>query len=438
MNVLLLVALKKIHDDQQAAARRRRRANEEARRKRNAPKDKAHQYSSRQYSENEYFNLVVSEDEILTSFFKALEQKGNEIDDRDAEEVRKVIEEKLKLQAGRVEEINKTLEEIKESGLDLDTTHEEYFYYKTTVGQKVLYSGEPAFGGKGEYSKAKKSFQISYKGIHLAKEWFDEGRIDENPFDVRLTDWEQRNPEIDSKIEEKEAEIGASERKLKYALFGKEEKEDNLRKLKEELERLKEEKVRGDNLRVQKETFDEITPEQKVLLAKYFTQTEECRSAGKDVDQDIEEYLKIKGESSRYYEVERSAVERNKWQRVIDELIKDGDASEELFDAVDAILAEEEIGYEKYSIGKDSYQMGREGYSAQFIKIIGWYLDTRREKIALKGVERREQAYSALAKEHKKLLELSGLVDEAKALEEAGKNPNDPKDVKGDEEYGDE
>lgn len=80
--------------------------------------------------------------------------------------------------------------------------------------------------------------------------------------------------------------------------------------------------------------------------------------------------------------------------------------------------------------------MQREGFSNTFTKLIGWYIESRREKITTKAVERREQAYLALGKEHKKLVELSGLVDEAKALEEAEDKKS--KGVKGDEEHGEE
>ena len=52
MNLLMIVALKKIYDDNQAAARRRRRAYESSRKKNNAPKDHDHRYSSKEYSEN--------------------------------------------------------------------------------------------------------------------------------------------------------------------------------------------------------------------------------------------------------------------------------------------------------------------------------------------------------------------------------------------------
>ena len=437
MNLLLVLALKRIHDDQQAAARRRSRAREEARRKKNAPKDHAHRYSSREYSENEYFNMVVTEDEVLTAFFDALEKKGKQIDDKDAEEVRKVVEEKLKLQAERVDEINKTLAEIKATGLELVTDQEEYFNYKTTVGRKVLDACEPAFGEKGEYAKVKKSFQLAYKGITLDRAWFRADRIDENPFEVRLTDWEQRNPNLDQEIQEKEVAIEAAEKRLKHAIFGKEEKQDELNKLKKELERLKEAKVDGEKIASQRDIYAEITPEQKALIAKYFDQVDVCKEAGKDVDKDIEKYTQIKGDSYRYsYNKAKSDTERNKWQRALDELIADGDASEELLDAIDTILSEEAIGYEKYSEGKDTYQMQREGHSETFTKLIGWYIDTRREKIATKGLDRREAAYAALAKENNKLLELAGLVDEAKALE----NPDEKgkKDPKGDGEYGDE
>ena len=156
MNLLMLAALKMAHDQNQAAARRRRRAREDARRKQNAPKSSSSSYSSKEYDEAEYLNMVVTEDPILATFFKELEKKGEQIDERDAEEVRKVIEEKLKLQAERVEKIQKKFEEIKATGLDLGVA-DTYFAYRTTVGEKVLDAGSRAFGDKGEYAKVKKS-----------------------------------------------------------------------------------------------------------------------------------------------------------------------------------------------------------------------------------------------------------------------------------------
>ena len=437
MNLLMIVALKKIYDDNQAAARRRRRAYESSRKKNNAPKDHNHRYSSKEYSENDYFNMVVTEDEVLTAFFKALEAKGKEINDREAEVVRKVVEEKLKAQCERVAEIDKTFEEIKAAGLDIKIDENEYFYYRTTVGQKVLDAGEKAFGDRGEYAKVTRAFQLKYKGITLAREWFNVDKFEENPFDKRLAAWQEKNPDIENQINAKKEEIASAERKLKYALFKKEEKADDIEKLKEELERLVAIEEEGKRIANQRDIFAEITPEQKVLLNKYFKQVAECKEAGKDVDIDIRKYLQIKDDSYRYsYSKEEQEKENNKWERAIEELIANGDASEELLDAIDTILSEEAIGYEKYYEGKDSYQMQREGFSNTFTKLIGWYIESRREKITTKAVERREQAYLALGKEHKKLVELSGLVDEAKALEEAEDKKS--KGVKGDEEHGEE
>ena len=99
MNLLVLAALKRAHDQNQASARR---AREEERRKQNAPKNSS---SSKEYKEAEYLNMVVTEEPILTAFFKELEKKGEQID---AEEVRIGVEEKLKLQAERVEKIQKS------------------------------------------------------------------------------------------------------------------------------------------------------------------------------------------------------------------------------------------------------------------------------------------------------------------------------------------
>lgn len=439
MNLLMLLALKKVYDDNQAAARRRRRAYEESRKKKKAPKEQQHRYSYKEYSEEEYFSMIVTEDEVLTAFFKALEEKGKEIDNKDAEVVRKVVEEKLKAQAERVVEIDKTLDEIKDAGLELDINNQEYSYYRTTVGRKVLYAGERAFGEKGEYAETKRSFQLKYKGILLSREWFEKDKVDVNPFDARIEAWKKRNPDLENQIKAKEEEIALQERKLKYALFGKEDKKEALAKLRKELEHLKEIQKEGEDIVLQRDTFAEITPEQKELLDKYYKQVAECKEAGENVDKDIDKYNKIKGNSSysTYYSNSReeSAKARDKWNRAVEELVASGDVSEELLDAIDTILSEEAIGYEKYYEGKDRYQMQREGYSETFTKLIGWYVETRREKIVTKGIERREAAYLALGKEHKKLLELSGLVDEAKAIEESGIKP---KDVKGDEEHGDE
>ena len=158
MNVALLLALKMAHDQNQANARRRRRAREEARRKEKAPNKSSSSYSSKEYDEAEYLNMIITEDPVLVAFFKELEKKGAQIDEIDAEEVRKVVEEKLKLQAERVEKIQKKFEEIKNSGLDL-SSNDIYFAYRTTVGEKVLDAGSRAFGDKGEYANVKKSFE---------------------------------------------------------------------------------------------------------------------------------------------------------------------------------------------------------------------------------------------------------------------------------------
>lgn len=430
MNVALLLALKMAHDQNQANARRRRRAREEARRKQNAPNKSSSSYSSKEYDEAEYLNMIITEDPVLVAFFKELEKKGAQIDEIDAEEVRKVVEEKLKIQAERVENIQKKFEEIKNSGLDLSAT-DTYFAYRTTVGEKVLDAGSRAFGDKGEYANVKKSFEIAYKGISLAKEWFKGDKKKENPFEIRYNKWREEHKELDSEIQSTEEAIKIQERKLKFAIFGKEEKADELERLKSKLESLRKEQAYGEELKGQMDTFAEITPKQKELLEEYFDMVDECKEKGKEVDSAIEKYNQIKEVSYHYsYSRQKSEAERNKWQRAMDSLIEEGEASEELLDAIDTIISEENIGYKKYSEGKDKYAMQREGYSERFINLVAWYLESRRENIVTKVLHRKEEAYKALTVEHKKLCEMAGLVDEAQKIEES------LKDKKGDEAHG--
>lgn len=426
MNVAVLVALKIAQDRNRAASRRRRREREEERRKRNAPDNSSSRYSSKEYSETEYLNMVITEDPILSAFFKELEKKGEQVDEKDAEEIRKIVEEKLKLQSERVEKIRNKLQEIKDAGLNV-VAADTYFAYRTTVGEKVLDSGNRAFGEKGEYASVKRSFELEYKGISLSREWFKGDKKNENPFEIKYNRWAEEHKELESKIQELEEAIRVQERKIKFAIFHKEEKQEELEILQANLERLKKEQSYGESLKSQSDIFAEITPEQKELLEEYFTMVDECKEKGKEVDCDIEKYNQIKEISYHYsYNRQKSEAERNKWQRALDSLIEDGEASEELLDAIDTIISEENIGYKKYSEGKDRYTMQRDGYSERFTNLVAWYLENRRERIVTKALHRKEEAYKALEIEHKKLCEMAGLVEEAQKID----------DRKGDEGHG--
>ena len=117
-------------------------------------------------------------------------------------------------------------------------------------------------------------------------------------------------------------------------------------------------------------------------------------------------------------------------KRLVGRMIAEGELSEELLDAVDTIVSEENIGYERYSEGLDEYELRYKGLSDDFKDAVGWFIETRREKIALKALHRKEAAYKALEVEHKKLCDAAGLVDRAEELEGKGL----PEE--GDEEYG--
>lgn len=435
MNLLFLLALKKMYDDNQAIARNNARAYKRARERGKQPKDYEHRYSSKEYSESEFFNKIVTEDEILVLFFDALEKKGKEISEVEAEKIRKVIEVKLAAQSERASELYKCIEEMNATGLEVKLTDNPNYYNSITIGKKVLDAGEAAFGNKGEYAKVKQDFSLTYKGIQLAREWFNDSWLDKNPFEVKFNDWKSNHSDLEEKIKAKRKEIARQERKVKYALVGKEDKIRELEKLNIELSSLETTQRDGEALAKKRDHFAEITPEQKTLIRNYYAKVEECKVFGKDIDKDTEQYCEIKDDKYRYsYSGEMYDKEKSKCQRIMDELITNGDISEEVLSVIDTIFSEESIGYEKYYEGKDRYQMSREGKSETYCKLIKWYIESRREKIITKAVERREQAYAALGKEHKKLLELAGLVDEAKLLEES--TDKKTKDAKGDEEYG--
>ena len=55
----------------------------------------------------------------------------------------------------------------------------------------------------------------------------------------------------------------------------------------------------------------------------------------------------------------------------------------------------------------------------RFLNLVEWYIETRREKIVEKALDRKEAAYKALKVEHEKLCEMAGLVDEAEKIEDS-------------------
>lgn len=421
MNLLMLAVLKKTIDDRNAAAARarRKRKNASEKNKKGSGAPYSSSYNQNRYSELEHFYRVVADDPILAAFFQAIEKKGDEIDAKDAEEVRKRIEIGLKEQAERVDKLEATRKEIKDLGLDVSYIPNYGPYI--TVGEKVLESGNRAFGEKGEYAKVSKNFKLKYDGIILSEAWFRPENRDINPFDEIYENWCERNSDLDARIAEKKAEVKRQEKVVKYGLLKKYERQDELDKLRKELEKFESEKRDGEEIKRKKDAFAKITPEQKEKIHEYYQLVAECSEKGKEIDEDVREYNEIKRLNSGYYSYsynkKASAEERNKWSRAVDELIAEGELSEELLDAVDTIISEENIGYEKYSDGYDSYQMSSKGYSEKYRGAISWFIKTRREKIALKALQRKENAYKALEVEHKKLCDAAGLVDRAEELE---------------------
>lgn len=427
MNLLMLALIKKAVDEQNRSYRRSSRKSKKGSK---SPSSSSSSYSSKTYTQGEYLNKVVAEDPLLTAFFQAIEKKGDEIDDLDAEVIRKDVEEKLKAQAERVTKIKKIKDELAEAGIEFsDTTT----CYGVTVGVKVTESYKSAFGNKGEYAQDTVYFPTTLDGLELKKEWFAPENREKNPFEDEYNNWTEKYKNLDEKIAFLEKEIKKYERKVKHAIFGVEKKEYTLENLKSELKSAEYYKREGIKLKRNKEIFDRLTPENKEKIYEYFEVVDECKEEGKDLSEKVKKYEAIKGSRYSYYSTGKraSAKERNKWQRTIDVLIANGELSEELLDAVDTIISEEDFGYEKYSDGLSEYDMSNKGFSENFRSAIAWYAETRKERIGLKALHRKEAAYKALEVEHKKLCDAAGLVDKAEELEEKDSNNKGDEEIDG-------
>ena len=411
MNLLMLALIKKAVDEQNRVYRRSRKKGKEAPQKHSS-------YSSTTYTENEFLTLVIAEDPVLKAVFQAIEEEGKEIDKKDAEQIRKDIAVKLEEQANRVQKMRTTLIELQNLGINLT---DSYGMPSITIGKKVTECYGRAYGEKGEYAKTTEAFPVCFEGLDLKPEWFKEDKREINPFDREYENKYETHHDIDEQIEALKKKVEKCERRLKFAVFGKYEKEDELKRAKDDLKYAEYKRENWIELKTKKETFDKLTPEQRVKLNEYFEILEEATTVSKEINVQSRDYDAIVGHyySYSYYgDRKRNALDRNKWQRSIDSLIERGELSEELLDAVDTLIAEEDIGYEKYYEGLKDYGYGSHGLTEDCASLIRWYLDTRKEKIALKALHRREESFKRLEAEHKKLVEAAGLVDKAEELEE--------------------
>lgn len=424
MNPLMFALVAKAIHDQNRGYHRR------SSRKRKKSPEKKSSYYDKKYTEQEYLNQLIIDDPVLTAFFQAIEKKGDEIDRKDAESVRQEVENGLKEQEERADKIHKKQEELAALGVNLEKRERSYYYDGVIVGKKVTDTYKSAFGDKGEYSLEREEFPVIFDGLYLDRKWFTKENINTNPFEAEYTKWKEGYPDIDKRLEEEEAKLKRAERRLNHAIFGRDKKETEVYIAERCVEEFKGAKERGEKLKLQYDTFAKLTPEQRVKIGEYFELIEEAEKAGKAVGEKASEYDAIMGKG--YSNKAQSVEERRKWLRAVETLIEEGELSEELLDAVDSIIAQEEIGYEKYSEGVSSYDMSYKGFSGKFCEAVAWYYETRKEKIALKALQRKEAAYKALEEEHKRLCEAAGLVDKAEELEN-----QDPKKVKeGDEKDG--
>lgn len=427
MNLLMLGLIAKAAQEQNRGYRRR-----SSRKREQSPKSSS-SHSSTTYSEMEYLYGVIAEDPALREVFQAIAKKGEEIDDMDAEAIRKEVEAGLKAQAEKGKKIEEKIKELAELGVVLEVDKRPYNYDTVAMGVKVLDSEErSAFENKGEYAYKDKLYPKVFEGLLLKKDLFTPENRDHNPFESSYMSWKERNPDIDEQIRKAEKEVEKWERKLQSNWGDDYKKEQKLKIARGNLYSLKDRKEQGETYRVQYEAFAKLTPEQKDKIVEYLELLEDAQKSGKDVEANVKKYNAIYERAYYYSDTEKSIEERRKWPRAVEGLIEDGVLSEDLLDAVDSILSQEELGYEKYSEGLGYYSSANSGLHKKFRQVVDWYYGERKERILTKALQRKEAAYKALIDENKRLCEAAGLVDKAEELE--GQDPNNVK--KGDEKNG--
>lgn len=387
MNLLLLAAMKKAIDNQNRSYSRGK--------SKTVSSGRSSSYN-KTYSEFEYTIGIIKDDPVLKNFFEIIVNEGKIIDEIDAEKVRKKTEERIRIQDKKVKKMELLKKEIRELGLEI-TEDKTYCYKNAIVAIPVSYNYESDIDDKLKYALTKISLGLEYNGTKLDESYFVPEKRDINPFEKYYNDWIDSNKNIDEKIQELEKEIEKLENKLgKKLIYKEEEKKDKLKKLKKEYSDLLYEKKRGEQLKRDKENFDKITPEQKEKIYEYYKLAEECIKAGREIELEKKIYCKIINNEGYYYADKKFIEKRKKWQRTMKRLKERGEITEEMIDAVDTILSEEGLGYEKYSEGISEGEMGYKGFSENLTMVVECYLKERKENIYSKSAKRKKAAYKIL------------------------------------------
>ena len=114
-----------------------------------------------------------------------------------------------------------------------------------------------------------------------------------NPYEEEYKSWKIQNEKILEKESQIEQEIMTKKKKIKFSLLKREEKKLEIEKLEQELKELKlkieEGKKRKDNM----ETFNNLTPSQKIKLLDYFKCVAECEDLGSKISQIVDAVIAI-------------------------------------------------------------------------------------------------------------------------------------------------
>lgn len=357
--LLLMAAAERQRRNRQRAASARRR-NEEARKARNNRSSYGSSYggsygysSQRGYHERPYIESVMREleygdDESLLEFARKFSDYCKEDAVKKGKKYAEEAEECLDFINQADERRKKVIEELEESGVRLGYDGFDQGEYHVVGLKDFSY-----VDAKGKRVSALERYDIDkdtvkivncylFNGLYLKRSMLT------NPDDTTYKDiYEKKVEENKGLREEREAlieEVQKKEKRLKRALFGKDEKEEELMKLKKRGMEIDEKLAEEEKARQRYETFKSLTPQQKSRIIEYMDLSDSMIKTSKMVEKCGSEFKK---------QVSKYVIGRETVEKVLDHMIEDGEMTEEklstIFRKFDRIAIRRNRGeYEDY------------------------------------------------------------------------------------------
>lgn len=188
---------------------------------------------------------------------------------------------------------------------------------------------------------------------------------DVNIYEEEYKDWEYQNSNIFFEEKWLEDVISMKKQKMRLSVFNRKEKEEEIKKLENQLDEIKVRIEEGRQIKKCAEFFDSLTNSQKTKMLSYFKYVNECEKIGKKIEELIDKVISI---SATYSSNDRFFAERDKLNRAYKLLLESGD---------DSLI--EEMRYVNNLILEASNQKSVDGISSSrvndysFIKLLSWY-----------------------------------------------------------------